>query len=41
MEDYENVVVLTDAEENEISYELIDVVPYDGCEYAVLLPLDS
>ncbi|MCE5236175.1 MAG: DUF1292 domain-containing protein [Clostridiaceae bacterium] len=41
MEELDNIFTLADAEENEIDYELLDVVPFEGGEYAVLLPLDD
>lgn len=41
MEELGNIFTLLDAEENEIDYELLDVVPFEGGEYAVLLPLDD
>ncbi len=41
MEEYSDIITLTDAEENEIDYELLDVIPFEGSEYAVLLPLDD
>jgi uncharacterized protein YrzB (UPF0473 family) len=40
-EAYENVLTLTDEEGNEVDFEVLDVVPYEGCEYAVLLPVDD
>ncbi|HMM32495.1 MAG TPA: DUF1292 domain-containing protein [Clostridia bacterium] len=41
MEEFSDIITLTDAEENEIDYELLDVIPFEGSEYAVLLPLDD
>ena len=42
MEDaYENVVTLTDGEGNDVDFEILDVVPYEGKEYAVLFPLED
>ena len=41
MEELGNIFTLLDAEENESDYELLDVVPFEGGEYAVLLPLDD
>ena len=40
-EAYENVVTLTDEEGNEVDFEVLDVVPYEGGDYAVLLPVDD
>ncbi len=39
--EYENVIALTDADGIEAEYEIMDVIPYNGCDYAVLLPLDN
>lgn len=41
MEEFSDIITLTDAEENEIDYELLEVIPFEGSEYAVLLPLDD
>jgi uncharacterized protein YrzB (UPF0473 family) len=41
MEDFSDIFTLVDSEENEIDYELLDVVPFEGSEYAVLLPMDD
>lgn len=41
MNEYENVVTLTDEDGVEIDFEILDIVPYNGCEYAVLLPADD
>ena len=38
MDDY---IVLTDEEGNETAFELLDVIPYQGEEYAVFLPADG
>lgn len=34
-------LTLTDEEGNEIEFELMDVIEYDGNDYAVLLPLED
>ncbi|MEG1548023.1 MAG: DUF1292 domain-containing protein [Clostridia bacterium] len=39
-QEYENIVTMTDEDGNEIDFEILDVVPYDNSEYAVLLPVD-
>ena len=41
MEEYTNVVTLTDEEGNEIEFEILDIVPFEDAEYAVLLPVDD
>ncbi|HWS30910.1 MAG TPA: DUF1292 domain-containing protein [Clostridia bacterium] len=41
MEDFNDIFTLVDSEENEIEFELLDVVPFEGSEYAVLYPLDD
>ncbi len=38
MEDDRAYVTLTADDGDELDFELADVVPYDGAEYAVLLP---
>ena len=34
-------LTLTDEEGNEIEFELMDVIEYDGNDYAILLPLED
>ena len=41
MSEYENVVTLTDEDGIEVDFEILDIVPYEGGEYAVLLPVDD
>ena len=41
MNKLENLVTLTDAEGNEVDFEMLDVFAYDGLDYAALLPLDD
>ncbi len=41
MDDMSDIFTLVDSEENEIDYELLDVVPFEGSEYAILLPMDD
>ena len=41
MNEFENVVTLTDEDGVEVDFEILDVVPYEGGEYAVLLPVDD
>lgn len=40
-EEFDNVLSLTDEEGNELQYELVDAIEYEGAEYAVLLPLED
>lgn len=37
-EELDNIVILNDEEGNEIKFEFLDLVEYDGEEYVVLLP---
>ena len=39
-EEFENVITLTDEDGSDVDFEILDVVPYQGSEYAVLLPVD-
>ena len=41
MEQYVDTITLTDQDGSEIEFEVLDVVPYEGREYAVLLPVDD
>lgn len=41
MNEYENVITLTDEDGVEVDFEILDVVPYKGGDYAVLLPVDD
>ena len=41
MNEYENVITLTDEDGVEVDFEILDVVPYEGGDYAVLLPVDD
>ncbi len=41
MNKLENLITLTDAEGNEIDFEILDIFPYEGTDYAALLPLDD
>lgn len=41
MNKLENLVTLTDAEGNEVDFEMLDVFAYKGLDYAALLPLDD
>lgn len=39
--DDENVIVLTDEGGNEVRFEFLDLIPYRGKEYVVLLPISD
>jgi len=39
MED--NIITLHDEDGNEVSFEYLDLIPYDGEEYVVLLPTEE
>lgn len=38
MESYADTVTLTDQDGSEVEFEVLDIVPYEEREYAVLLP---
>lgn len=40
-EELDNIVVLTDEEGNEVSFEFIDLIEYQGEEFVVLLPCED
>ena len=37
----DNIIVLNDENGNEVEFEFLDVIPYQGQEYVVLLPTDD
>lgn len=41
MEEMENIVTLNDENGNEVSFEYLDLIEYEGGEYVVLLPLED
>jgi uncharacterized protein YrzB (UPF0473 family) len=41
MEDYADTITLLDQDGSEVEFEVLDVVPYENREYAVLLPADD
>lgn len=41
MSEYENIVTLTDMDGAEVDFEILDIVPYESGDYAVLLPVDD
>ena len=40
-EEFEEIIVLSDDEGNEMEFEYVDAFEYEGEEYAVLLPVDE
>lgn len=41
MEEVDNILVLNDAEGNEVQFEYLASVDYEGAEYIVLMPLEG
>lgn len=41
MEELENIVVLNDENGNEVSFQYLDLIEYEGEEYVVLLPVEG
>ena len=39
--DNENIIILNDEEGNEVEFEFLDLIPYRGNEYVVLLPVSD
>lgn len=40
-EELDNIIILTDEDGKEVRFELLDVVPYNGNEYIVIIPADE
>ncbi len=40
-EELENIIVLNDEEGNEVRFEFLDLIEYEGEEYVVLLPVEE
>ena len=40
-EELDNIVVLNDEEGNEVEFEFLDLVEFEGEEYVILLPVDE
>lgn len=40
-EELENIIVLNDEEGNEVPFEFLDLIEYEGEEYVVLLPVEE
>lgn len=41
MEELDNIIVLNDEDGNEVQFEFLDLIEYDGEEYVVLLPMEE
>ena len=41
LEEMESIVTLTDENGNEVSFEYLDLIEYEGAEYVVLLPVEG
>lgn len=39
--DNDNIIVLNDDDGNEVEFEFLDLIPYRGKEYVVLLPVSD
>lgn len=40
-EELENIIVLNDEQGNEVPFEFLDLIEYEGEEYVVLLPVEE
>ena len=40
-EELDNIIVLNDEEGNEVEFEFLDLIEYNGEEYVVLLPMEG
>ena len=40
-EEMDNIIVLNDEEGNEVEFEFLDLIEYEGEEYVVLLPAEE
>ena len=40
-EEYTTVITLTDFDGSDVDFEVLDIIPYNDHEYAVLLPVDD
>ena len=40
-EEYTNVITLTDSDGSDVDFEVLDIIPYNDHEYAVMLPVDD
>lgn len=40
-EEMDNIIILNDEEGNEVEFEFLDLIDYEGEEYVVLLPVEE
>lgn len=40
-EEMDNIIILNDEEGNEVEFEFLDLIEYEGEEYVVLLPVEE
>ena len=40
-EELDNIVILNDEEGNEVEFEFLDLIEFEGEEYVILLPVDE
>ena len=40
-DELDNIIILNDEEGNEVQFEFLDLIEYDGEEYVVLLPMEE
>lgn len=40
-EKFDNIIMLNDEKGNEVEFEFLDLIEYEGDEYVVLLPVDE
>lgn len=41
MDELDNIITLNDEEGNEVDFEYLDLIEYNGAEYVVLLPMEE
>ena len=41
MDEFDNIIVLNDGDGNEVNFEFLDLIEYEGGEYVVLLPCED
>lgn len=41
MDELDNIIVLNDENGNEVNFEFLDLIEYEGSEYVVLLPCEE
>ena len=40
-EELDNIIILNDEDGNEVEFEFLDLIEYEGEEYVVLLPVEE